>query len=133
MPAHSSFYIRLPVVPTVPAVRQVSLMVHPDKCKHARAKAACEVIGAAVKDLDDEEKRAKLSFLLNHAKGGIRGGWLLSYELWKVPLIARPLPPPVPHAACCLPACPLPLLQRRLRRSLRKRPRGMRACAWRLS
>ena len=44
-------------------------MVHPDKCKHARAKDAFEVIGAAAKDLENEETRAKLSFLLNHAKG----------------------------------------------------------------
>ena len=51
-------------------------MVHPDKCKHARAKDAFEVIGAAVKDLEDEERRAKLSFLLNHAKGGWVGGWV---------------------------------------------------------
>lgn len=44
-------------------------MVHPDKCKHARAKDAFEVIGEAQKQLLDEEKRAKLSFLLQHAKG----------------------------------------------------------------
>lgn len=48
-------------------------MVHPDKCKHARAKDAFEVIGAAHKALLDEEQRAKLGFLLDHAKGG----WVL--------------------------------------------------------
>lgn len=54
---------------------QVSLMVHPDKCRHARAKDAFEVIGAAAKDLQDEEKRAKLQFLLDHAKGGASVCW----------------------------------------------------------
>lgn len=54
---------------------QVSLMVHPDKCKHARAKDAFEVIGAAQKELLDEEKRVKLVFLLQHAKGGWLRGW----------------------------------------------------------
>lgn len=44
-------------------------MVHPDKCKHPRAKDAFEVIGAAHKALLDEEQRAKLAFLLDHAKG----------------------------------------------------------------
>lgn len=50
-------------------------MVHPDKCKHPRAKDAFEVIGAAHKALLDEEQRAKLKFLLDHAKGGW-GGWV---------------------------------------------------------
>ena len=56
-------------------------MVHPDKCRHARAKDAFEVIGAAHKVLLDEEQRAKLAFLLDHAKGGwvgvvCVGGWV---------------------------------------------------------
>ena len=53
-------------------------MVHPDKCRHPRAKDACEVIGAANKDLQDEERLGKLAFLLNHAKGagcGRCGAW----------------------------------------------------------
>ena len=52
---------------------QVSLMVHPDKCKHPRAKDAFEVIGAAQKALLDEEQRTKLAFLLSHAKGAAPG------------------------------------------------------------
>ncbi|PSC75268.1 J domain-containing spf31 [Micractinium conductrix] len=55
--------------------RKVSLMVHPDKCKHARAKDAFEVIGAAQKDLMDEERRNKLAFLLNHAKDEVKKEW----------------------------------------------------------
>lgn len=55
--------------------RKVSLMVHPDKCKHPRAKDAFEVIGAAQKELLDEEKRAKLEFLLNHAKEEVKKEW----------------------------------------------------------
>ena len=53
-------------------------MVHPDKCRHPRAKDAFEVIGAANKDLQDEERLGKLAFLLNHAKGagcGRCGAW----------------------------------------------------------
>ncbi|KAI3428741.1 hypothetical protein D9Q98_007564 [Chlorella vulgaris] len=55
--------------------RKVSLMVHPDKCKHARAKDAFEVIGAAQKELLDEEKRVKLVFLLQHAKEEVKKDW----------------------------------------------------------
>ena len=46
-------------------------MVHPDKCRHPRAKDAFEVIGAANKDLQDEDRLGKLAFLLNHAKGAV--------------------------------------------------------------
>lgn len=55
--------------------RKVSLMVHPDKCKHPRAKDAFEIIGAAMKDVADEDKRAKLTFLLNHAKEEVIKEW----------------------------------------------------------
>ncbi|KAL4445311.1 hypothetical protein ABPG77_011136 [Micractinium sp. CCAP 211/92] len=55
--------------------RKVSLMVHPDKCKHPRAKDAFEVIGEAQKQLMDEEKRAKLSFLLQHAREEVLKEW----------------------------------------------------------
>jgi DnaJ family protein C protein 8 len=44
-------------------------MVHPDKCSHPRAKDAFEVVGAAQKDLLDEEQRKRLDFLLTFAKG----------------------------------------------------------------
>lgn len=49
--------------------RKSSLMVHPDKCQHPQAKAAFEVIGAALKDLKDPDKKATLDFFLNYAKG----------------------------------------------------------------
>ena len=55
--------------------RKVSLMVHPDKCKHPRAKDAFEVVGNAQKELMDEEKRKHIIYLLNYAKGGV-GGWV---------------------------------------------------------
>ena len=125
---------RHPGMPGVPAVRQVSLMVHPDKCKHARAKDAFEVIGAAVKDLEDEERRAKLAFLLNHAKGGwaaaaavrtavceARQGGVFGGEAWTaLLLIDHVATAPKPAPACprlppyhLLPACLPLLLQRR--------------------
>ena len=48
---------------------QASLMVHPDKCKHARAKDAFEILGEAQKLLLDEERRENVLFLLAHARG----------------------------------------------------------------
>jgi curved DNA-binding protein CbpA len=50
-------------------------MVHPDKCKHPRAKDAFEVIGAAHKDLLDEESRKGLDYVLGVARGA-RVAWL---------------------------------------------------------
>ncbi|PRW44555.1 J domain-containing spf31 [Chlorella sorokiniana] len=55
--------------------RKISLMVHPDKCKHPRAKDAFEVIGAAQKAILDEEQRKKLDFLLDHAKEEVKKEW----------------------------------------------------------
>ena len=56
------------------AYRKVSLMVHPDKCRHPRSKDAFEIIGHAQKELLDEERRKVLDFLLGHAKGEERAG-----------------------------------------------------------
>lgn len=55
--------------------RKVSLMVHPDKCKHPRAKDAFEVIGAAYKDLQDEEKCKGLDYVLGVAKEELKKEW----------------------------------------------------------
>lgn len=44
-------------------------MVHPDKCRHPRAKDAFEVIGAAQKDLMDDDKRKGLDYVLGVARG----------------------------------------------------------------
>jgi DnaJ family protein C protein 8 len=57
------------------AYRKVSLMVHPDKCTHPRAKEAFEVIGEAQKALLDDEKRTALVYLLNHAKDRVLEEW----------------------------------------------------------
>ena len=52
------------------AVRpQVSLMVHPDKCSHVRAKEAFEVLNSANNDLQSEERRREVIHVLNMAKG----------------------------------------------------------------
>ena len=40
------------------------------RCPPCCPSPAKQVIGAAQKDLMDEERRNKLAFLLNHAKGG---------------------------------------------------------------
>ncbi|GAB4816579.1 hypothetical protein N2152v2_003625 [Parachlorella kessleri] len=55
--------------------RKVSLMVHPDKCKHPRAKDAFEIIGAAQKDLLDEERRKGLDYVLGVAKEEVKKEW----------------------------------------------------------
>ncbi len=49
--------------------RKVSLMVHPDKCKHPRATDAFEVLGNANKALTDEENVRELRHALTLARG----------------------------------------------------------------
>ena len=49
--------------------RKVSLMVHPDKCKHPRATDAFEVLGNANKSLTDEEHVRELRHALTLARG----------------------------------------------------------------
>ena len=49
--------------------RKVSLMVHPDKCKHPRATDAFEVLGNANKALSDEENVRELRHALTLARG----------------------------------------------------------------
>ena len=48
---------------------QVSLMVHPDKCSHVRAKEAFEVLSSANSDLQSDERRREVIHVLNMAKG----------------------------------------------------------------
>lgn len=55
--------------------RKVSLAVHPDKCTHPRANEAFEIIGHAQKELQDEEKRMRLDFLLATAKDMVISDW----------------------------------------------------------
>eukprot|EP00191_Tetraselmis_sp_GSL018_P003887 CAMPEP_0177602280 /NCGR_PEP_ID=MMETSP0419_2-20121207/14770_1 /TAXON_ID=582737 /ORGANISM="Tetraselmis sp., Strain GSL018" /LENGTH=300 /DNA_ID=CAMNT_0019095725 /DNA_START=116 /DNA_END=1018 /DNA_ORIENTATION=+ len=52
--------------------RSSSLLIHPDKCKHPNARDAFEVLRAAHKDLQDEEKRNHLVYLLNYARDQVR-------------------------------------------------------------
>lgn len=49
--------------------RKISLLVHPDKCKHPLAKDAFEVLGNAQKQLMDEEKAGELRYVLTMARG----------------------------------------------------------------
>lgn len=51
--------------------RKISLLVHPDKCKHPLAKDAFEVLGNAQKQLMDEEKAHELRYVLTMARGMI--------------------------------------------------------------
>eukprot|EP00775_Hariotina_reticulata_P002209 gene2209-2524_t len=52
--------------------RKISLMIHPDKCKHEQAAAAFDVIGQAQKQLLDDEKREDLWKVLEMAREEVR-------------------------------------------------------------
>eukprot|EP00884_Botryococcus_braunii_P004679 jgi/Botrbrau1/14211/Bobra.0254s0001.1 len=52
--------------------RKISLLVHPDKCKHPLAKDAFEVLGNAQKQLLDEEKAHELRYVLTMARDQVR-------------------------------------------------------------
>ncbi|KAK9810532.1 hypothetical protein WJX72_012264 [[Myrmecia] bisecta] len=52
--------------------RKVSLLVHPDKCKHPRAEDAFQVLGNAQKELMEPEKMTELRYLLNVALEEVR-------------------------------------------------------------
>ncbi|UPR00233.1 DnaJ-like protein [Chloropicon primus] len=52
--------------------RQVSLLVHPDKCKHKDAKAAFELVQKAYKDLCDEEAKREADATIRHARLELR-------------------------------------------------------------
>ena len=49
--------------------RKVSLLIHPDKCKHPLATSAFEVLGSAHQQLQDEEAVRELRHALNLARG----------------------------------------------------------------
>lgn len=52
--------------------RKISLMVHPDKCKHPQASSAFEILGKAQKELLDDELRTGLLGVLNMAREDVR-------------------------------------------------------------
>eukprot|EP00195_Chlamydomonas_chlamydogama_P010477 CAMPEP_0202899082 /NCGR_PEP_ID=MMETSP1392-20130828/7414_1 /ASSEMBLY_ACC=CAM_ASM_000868 /TAXON_ID=225041 /ORGANISM="Chlamydomonas chlamydogama, Strain SAG 11-48b" /LENGTH=328 /DNA_ID=CAMNT_0049585175 /DNA_START=45 /DNA_END=1032 /DNA_ORIENTATION=+ len=52
--------------------RKLSLMVHPDKCKHPQASAAFDILGEAQKQLNNEERRAHLIGILDIAREDVR-------------------------------------------------------------
>jgi DnaJ domain len=52
------------------AYRKLSLLVHPDKCSHPQAKAAFEIVNAASKQLQDDDRRRELVHVLNLSRGG---------------------------------------------------------------
>lgn len=54
------------------AYRKLSLMVHPDKCKHPKAGDAFDILGEAQKELLDEEKRHGILKILDVARDEVR-------------------------------------------------------------
>lgn len=54
------------------AYRKLSLMVHPDKCKHPKASDAFDILGEAQKDLLDEANRERILKILDVARDEVR-------------------------------------------------------------
>lgn len=54
------------------ACRKISLLIHPDRCKHPQARDAFEVLGAAQEELMNEETRALLMRVLEYARDAVR-------------------------------------------------------------
>lgn len=52
--------------------RKCSLLVHPDRCKHAQAADAFEVLGDAQEELLDDERRESLMRVLEYARDAVR-------------------------------------------------------------
>lgn len=52
--------------------RKISLLIHPDRCKHPQAADAFEVLGAAQEELMNEETRAQLMRVLEYARDAVR-------------------------------------------------------------
>lgn len=52
--------------------RKISLLIHPDKCKHPLAADAFEVLGNAQKEVLDAEKREVLMRMLEYARDHVR-------------------------------------------------------------
>lgn len=57
------------------AFRKVSLLVHPDKCKHPSAKTAFDAIGQAQTLLGKEEVKRELDFNLTRARESVIKNW----------------------------------------------------------
>lgn len=57
------------------AFRKVSLMVHPDKCKHPNAKTAFDAIGQAQQLLGQEDVKKELDFNLGRAREEVLKAW----------------------------------------------------------
>ena len=57
------------------AYRKLSLLVHPDKCKHKDAKAAFDALGQAQKLLLDEDFKRALDFNLQQARDSVLKNW----------------------------------------------------------
>jgi len=55
--------------------RKASLAVHPDKCTHAKASDAFEMLGQAHRDLIDEEKKHRVDLVLGMAKDHVMKEW----------------------------------------------------------
>lgn len=55
--------------------RRISLLIHPDKCKHANAADAFEIIGDAQAEILDETRREALMRVLEYARGAVRETW----------------------------------------------------------
>lgn len=55
--------------------RKISLLVHPDKCKHKDAKAAFDALGQAQKLLLDEDFKRSIDFNLEQAKESVLKAW----------------------------------------------------------
>ncbi|KAH7097357.1 chaperone regulator [Auriculariales sp. MPI-PUGE-AT-0066] len=51
--------------------RQLSLFIHPDKCPHARAPEAFDLLKKAEQELSDENKRGELDSLITRARSDL--------------------------------------------------------------
>jgi DnaJ homolog subfamily C member 8 len=56
----------------VDVCRQISLLIHPDRCKHPHASDAFEVLGAAQGELLNEESCGSLMRVLEYAREVVR-------------------------------------------------------------
>ncbi|TFK33240.1 hypothetical protein BDQ12DRAFT_769070 [Crucibulum laeve] len=54
--------------------RQISLFIHPDKCPHARAPEAFDILKKAESELSDEKKREELDAVINQARALVLKG-----------------------------------------------------------
>ncbi|KAF8653606.1 hypothetical protein AX16_003850 [Volvariella volvacea WC 439] len=54
--------------------RQLSLFIHPDKCPHARAPEAFDILKKAEQDLSDKTKREELDAIINQARTSLLKG-----------------------------------------------------------